>query len=106
MTDFQASHQAALAAAQNAAKASFDKIGHGDCCGFAWVESKVKMNTKEGKALKTLGFSKCPSMGTYLWNPAKYPTQSLTVHEDGARAYAKAMSAATGLEFWAASRMD
>jgi hypothetical protein len=99
MTDFQA----ALVEAKAAAQATYAKIGEADCCGFAWVKApNVKMNTKEGKALKALGFERIwtPEKGAYLWNPAKFPTQSMTVHEDGARAYA------TGLEFYAASRMD
>lgn len=113
MTDFQAAHQAALAAAQSAAKAENEKLGpesqRGFDCGFSWVQApEVKMNTKDGKALKALGFQKIwsPCKGAYLWSPAKENTQSISVHLAGARAYAEAMTAATGIKMFAASRMD
>lgn len=110
--NFQSIHQAALVAANAAASAEDQKLGpegqRGFDCGFAWVHApKVKMNTHEGKALKALGFQKIwsPCKGAYLWSPAKFSTQSISVHLAGARAYAEAMKP-SGIEFVVGSRYD
>jgi hypothetical protein len=104
--DYQAAHETATQAAKKAV-ANLD--GTRDLCGFAWVEAPtVKMNTKEGKALKTLGFKKIwsPCKGAYLWNPAKVMTQSVGVNYAGAEAYAEIFQAATGIEMRANKRYD
>lgn len=105
-------HQKALAAAADAAAAQDKALGPEDLrgfdCGFAWVEApKAKMNTKEGKALKALGFEKIwsPAKGAYLWSPAKFPSQSISVHYAGAKAYVEAMKPA-GIEMFANQRYD
>jgi hypothetical protein len=111
--NYQAAHETASAAAQKAAETLNSLMGpeeaRGLDCGFAWVEApKVKMNTREGKALKALGFKKIwsPAKGAYLWSPAKVMTQSIGVLYAGAQAYAETFQAATGIEMHANKRYD
>lgn len=110
--DLKIMHKNALVAAIAAAKFENNKLGpensRGLDCGFAWVEAPtVRFNTEQGKALKALGFKKIwsPYKGAYLWNPAKQPTQSISVHLAGARAYIVAMKP-SGIPMHAGSRYD
>jgi hypothetical protein len=81
----------AVVAAQEASMKRYNEIG-GDrfACGFAWVDVYVdRTNSKEAKALIEAGFrksykSKCLDM----WDPAGLPTQSISVKEAGAQAFA------------------
>lgn len=111
MSHLIALHEKAMAAAK-AAAAKNEELGpesaRGFDCGFAWVKAPtVKMNTKEGKALKALGFEKIwsPEKGAYLWNPGKVPTQSISVHYAGAVAYCEAMKE-SGIQMIACQRYD
>lgn len=99
----EAAHQA-----RTAAKAFLQAHGDRDCCGFAWVNVwGVRSNSKLGKALQAAGFRKDYTGSLQLWNPSKFPTQSLNVLEAGAEAYAQVLRDKLGLEkVYAGSRMD
>jgi hypothetical protein len=76
-------------------------------CGFGWVDVYVdRTDSKQAKELIAAGFRKdynpkCLSM----WDPAGIPTQSISVKEAGAQAYATYLRA-LGLKACAGSRMD
>ena len=76
-------------------------------CGFAWVDVYVdRTNSKQAKELIAAGFKKdykpkCLSM----WDPAGVPTQSVSVKEAGAHAYATYLQG-LGLRAYAGSRLD
>ena len=99
--------QAGKVLAEAAGLAMYQKVGERDACGFGWVEVYVdRTNSKQAKELLAAGFRKdykpkCLSM----WDPAGVPTQSVSVKEAGAQAYAKYL---TGLGLWAyaGSRLD
>lgn len=80
----------AKAEAEQAARKMYAQVGERDACGFGWVEIYVdRTNSKEAKALIAAGFrksykSKCLDM----WDPAGLPTQSISVKEAGAQAFA------------------
>jgi hypothetical protein len=93
--------------AEAAGQAMYAKVGERDACGFGWVEVYVdRTNSKQAKELIKAGFRKdykpkCLSM----WDPAGVPTQSISVKEAGAEAYAKYLQG-LGLRAYAGSRMD
>jgi hypothetical protein len=99
---------AAAQAARTAAKISYSQVGERDACGFAWVNVwGVRSNSKLGRALQAAGFSKDYTGGLQLWNPSGHHTQSITVKEAGAYAYAQVLKDKLGLEkVYAGSRMD
>ena len=115
MADFntikvQMVHVKALDAAQKAAKAFADKhMGgqDGGACGFAWVDVYgVRSNSKLGKALKEVGFSKSYSGSLQLWNKW-WNGQSVDAAEHGATAYAMVMKEELGLDrCYSGSRLD
>jgi len=83
----------------------YAKVGERDACGFGWVEVYVdRTNSAQAKELIAAGFRKdykpkCLSM----WDPAGVPTQSISVKEAGAEAYAEYLRA-LGLKAYAGSR--
>jgi hypothetical protein len=93
--------------AETAGQAMYQQIGERDACGFGWVEVYVdRTNSKQAKELLAAGFKKdykpkCLSM----WDPAGVPTQSISVKEAGAHAYAKYLQA-LGLQAYGCSRLD
>ena len=93
--------------AEQAGLAMYQKVGERDACGFGWVEVYVdRTNSKQAQELIKAGFRKdykpkCLSM----WDPAGIPTQSISVKEAGAYAYAGYLSQ-LGLRAYAGSRMD
>jgi hypothetical protein len=93
--------------AENAGQAMYQQVGERDACGFGWVDVFVdRTNSKQAKELIAAGFKKdykpkCLSM----WDPAGIPTQSISVKEAGAQAYADYLRA-LGLKAYAGSRMD
>jgi hypothetical protein len=99
----------ALAEAQQASQAMYNKIG-GDqyACGFAWVEVFVdRTNSKEAKELLAAGFRKdhkpkCLSM----WNPGGLNVQNVDIKEAGAEAMARVLRDKLGLRAYAGSRLD
>ena len=94
--------------ARTAAKAFLQKHGDRDACGFAYVDIYgVRSNSKLGKALQSAGFRKNYKGSLQLWNPSKFPTQSLNILEAGAEAYAQVLRDKLGLDqIYAGSRMD
>jgi hypothetical protein len=105
----QMAHVKAMDAAQKAAKAFSDKhFGgrDGGACGFAWVDVyKVRSNSKLGKALKEVGFSKSYTGSLQLWNKW-WPGQSVDAAEHGATAYAAVIKEELKLEAYSGSRLD
>ena len=98
----------AVLAAQTAAAISFAQIGERDACGFAWVNVYgVRSNSKLGKALQSFGFRKDYTGSLQIWNPSGHGTQSISVKEAGAYAYARVLKDQLGLDkVYAGSRMD
>jgi hypothetical protein len=94
--------------ARTAAKIAYAQIGERDACGFAWVNVwGVRSNSKLGKALQAAGFRKDYTGSLQIWNPSGHHTQSISVKEAGAYAYAKVLQEKLGLEkVYAGSRMD
>lgn len=101
--------------AQTASKAFADKHFDGEdggACGFAWVTvyTQYKGNTKLGKAerqiLKSMGFRvDYTGKGFEIWDPAKWPGQSIDVKEAGACAAAEVLKK-YGFNAYAGSRLD
>ena len=95
------------ALAEQAGLAMYQKVGERDACGFGWVEVYVdRTNSKQAQELIKAGFKKdykprCLSM----WDPAGVPTQSVSVKEAGAYAYAEYLTQ-LGLKAYAGSRLD
>ena len=93
--------------AEAAGQEMYARIGERDACGFGWVEVYVdRTNSAQAKELIRAGFRKdykpkCLSM----WDPAGVPTQSISVKEAGAEAFATYLRA-LGLRAYAGSRMD
>ncbi len=94
--------------ARTAAKAFHAQHGDRDACGFAWVNVwGVRSNSKLGKALQAAGFRKDYTGSLQLWNPSKFPTQSISILEAGAEAYAQVLREKLGLDkVYAGSRLD
>jgi len=98
---------AGKALAEQAGQAMYAKVGERDACGFGWVEVYVdRTNSAQAKELIKAGFRKdykprCLSM----WDPAGVPTQSVSVKEAGAYAYAEYLTQ-LGLKAYAGSRLD
>jgi len=106
---FEEIHQEALAAAKFEANKYFNEQLNGVdqyACGFAWVKViGVRLNTKLGKAMKEMGFSKSWNTGIELWNPSGMCVQNIDVKEVGATAYAKVLQN-YGIDAYAQSRLD
>jgi hypothetical protein len=108
-------HQEATAAAQAAvqkmladwrAKTGGNEYGEPMYCGFAWVDVKVRSNSKLGKALQSVGFKKSWQSGyLQLWDPANHRGQSMDCKEVGAQAYADVFRN-YGIDMWMGSRAD
>jgi hypothetical protein len=102
-----ACNEAAMAA-RTAAKAFYAQHGDRDACGFAWVNVYgVRSNSRLGKTLQSFGFRKDYTGALQLWNPSKAGSQSISILEAGAEAYANVLREKLGLEqVYAGSRMD
>jgi hypothetical protein len=94
--------------ARTAAKAFHALHGDRDACGFAWVDVYgVRSNSKVGKWLAAAGFRKSYTGSLQLWNPSGFPTQSISILEAGAEAYAAVIKQKLGLDkVYAGSRLD
>jgi phosphoserine phosphatase len=94
--------------ARTAAKAFFQQHGDRDACGFAWVNVwGVRSNSRLGKTLQSYGFRKSWDGAPQLWNPSQAGTQSISILEAGAEAYAKVLREKLGLDkVYAGSRLD
>lgn len=87
-------HTIASSAAKNATEAYQTNHGEDYYCGFAWVTVREKASTKLGRALKSIGFTKAYGGGMQLWNPSGTMSQSKTLKEVGALAYADVLNKA------------
>ena len=100
----------AAAAAEQYENKYFPNSGWG-ACGFAWVniyshnDTKLKGNSKLGRALKAAGVTQDWTRTFSIWNPSKYPTQNVDTLEAGARA-AAAVFKRYGFTAYAGSRLD
>lgn len=104
--DIAAIHQEATQAAQKAAADMKAQRGDGFPCGFAWVVVHgVKLNTRLGKEMKRVGFSKNYGGGIQLWNPSRNMAQNVDILMAGARAYAEVLKR-NGIDAYADSRWD
>jgi hypothetical protein len=94
--------------ARAAARDFFEKHGDRDACGFAWVNVwGVRSNSKVGKVLQAQGFRKDYTGSLCMWNPSGFPTQSISILEAGAEAYARVLKEQLGLDrVYAGSRLD
>jgi len=103
----QAACNEAAIQARTAAKAFYDQHGDRDCCGFAWVDVYgVRSNSRLGKTLQSYGFRKSYTGSLQLWTPCGSPTQSISIKEAGAEAYAKVITEKLGIKAYAGSRLD
>ena len=101
-----ACNEAAMAA-RTAAKAFYAQHGDHDCCGFAWVDVYgVRSNSRLGKTLQSFGFRKSYTGSLQLWSPCGSATQSISIKEAGAEAYAKVLTEKLGIKAYAGSRLD
>ncbi len=106
LTQVELAVQKGLVAAKIAAADMYQQVGERDACGFGWVTVfDVRSNSKVGKLLANYGFRKAWPAGLQLWDPAQYPTQSVSVKEAGASALAAEL-VAVGLTAYAGSRLD
>ena len=99
--------QKGMAIAIQAGQLMYAKVGERDACGFGWTEVYVdRTNSKQAKELIAAGFRKDykPKCLTF-WDPAGVPTQSISVKEAGADAFADYLSG-LGLKAYGCSRMD
>jgi hypothetical protein len=106
--DMSVEVNAAREAAKVAAAEALARYGDGWPCGFAWVEVRMRTNTKAAKALIAAGFEKSSWQSGVLtmWDPSQTRVQNMDVKVAGARAFAKSLAASTGVEVYACSRMD
>ena len=99
--------QKGMAIAIQAGQLMYAKVGERDACGFGWTEVYVdRTNSKQAKELIKAGFRKDykPKCLTF-WDPAGVPTQSISLKEAGADAFADDLSG-LGLKAYGCSRMD
>ena len=100
----------AFQAADKFEQTHFPNGGWG-ACGFAWVNiyehngTKLKGNTKMGRAMKAAGVRQDYTKSFQLWNPSGYPTQNIDTLEAGARAAAEVFRK-YGFTAYAGSRLD
>jgi len=100
--------QKGKALAESAGLAMYQRIGERDACGFGWVEVYVdRTNSKQAQELIKAGFRKDYTGALTLWNPSGFPTQSISILEAGAEAYAEVIKTKLGLDkVYAGSRLD
>ena len=65
-----------------------------------------KGNTKEGKALKAVGFKKSYSGGYTLSNPGETFVQNMNIKEAVCEKYVEIFGKLTGIKLYVSSRMD
>jgi len=103
--------KAAAAQAADEFENKYFPNGGWGACGFAWVDiyehngTKLKGNTRMGRALKAAGVEQNWNRTFSIWNPSKYPTQNVDTLEAGARAAADVFKR-YGFTAYAGSRLD
>jgi hypothetical protein len=101
----------AMITANQAAQRALAQQGDRDACGFAWVNvydfkgTKIRANSKLGRALAAAGVRKDYTGAYCLWNPSRLGVQSVGILEAGAYAAAEVFKAA-GFTAYAGSRLD
>lgn len=105
--DITAIYEEAKQAATAAENAYLSQYGERAYCGFAWVDIFVdRTNSKEAKALMSVGFKKSYRPKTLnMWTCGNYHGQSMDVKEEGAQAFA-AVFKKHGFRAYAGSRAD
>ena len=100
-------HQEAESVARTVGEQYIAKHGEPFYCGFAWVDVSVgRTNSKEAKALASVGFRKSHMSKTMtMWDPAKHAGQSMDCKEVGAQAYAEVLRK-YGFKAYMGSRAD
>jgi hypothetical protein len=106
LDNIESIHNTAATAAQRAAHDHISQHGEDWYCGFAWVTVYEKGSTKLGRALKRVGFKPAYGGGLQLWNPSGHNTQSMSVKEAGAEAYAQVLRGFGIDKAYAGSRAD
>ena len=108
ITQVEAAVAVAQAEAARACREFLNTHGDRDACGFAWVNVwGVRSNSRLGKTLQSYGFRKDYTGSLQLWNPSKAGTQSVSILEAGAEAYAQVLKERLGLDkVYAGSRLD
>jgi hypothetical protein len=99
--------QAGKALAEAAGQAMYAKVGERDLCGFAEVKVYVdRTNSAQAKELIKAGFRKHYTPRCLIMSdPAGINTQSVSVKEAGAYAYANYLNT-LGLKAYAGSNLD
>jgi hypothetical protein len=99
---------AAFAAAETAGREQYARVGERDCCGFGWVLIRPARGPLVSY-LKKMGIGGSEYGGGYsIWMPGRQPTQSMSVHEAAAKAFAATIKNMLGSDLnitWR-SRMD
>ena len=106
LDNIESIHNTASYAAQKAAEDYIRQHGEDWYCGFAWVTVYEKGSTKLGRALKRVGFKPAYGGGLQLWNPSGHGTQSMSVKEAGAEAYAQVLRSFGIEKAYAGGRAD
>jgi hypothetical protein len=105
MENFQAIYDQAKAASNKAANDYIEKHGEHAYCGFAWVEFPSGRDKFVNWMRKNGIGSKHWKKGWQIWRPSDVMTQSMSVNEAGAEAFAEVLMA-HGIQVNACSRAD
>jgi len=103
--DFQAIYNEALFCSLLEQKTHLEQHGEDMYCGFAWVEIPNGRSPFVNWCRKNNIGRKHWQKGWCIWNPTNNPTQSMTVREVGAQAFADVLTA-HGIDAWMGSRAD
>lgn len=105
--DIQAIYAEAKQAAVKAEQDHLAQYGENAYCGFSWVDVFVeRTNSKEAKLLLSVGFRKSWQPKTLnMWSCGDYHGQSMSVKEEGARAFAEVLQK-HGFRAYMGSRAD
>lgn len=103
--DFMAIIEEAMKAGQQAEAKHINQYGEDMYCGFGWVEIPNGRSPFVTFCRKNGIGSKHWRKGWYIWRPTQNCSQSMTVNEIGAQAFAEVLNN-HGIEAFSASRPD
>ncbi len=103
--DFQTIYTQAVSAGQEAERQYVAQYGEDMYCGFGWVEIPNGRSPFVNWCRKNGIGRKHWQKGWHIWRPTGNSTQSMTVQEIGAQAFADVLTS-HGIEAWIASRAD
>jgi hypothetical protein len=103
--DFKIVYEQAVLAGKIAEQQYVEKYGEDPYCGFGWVEIPNGRSQFVNWCKKNGVGSKHWRKGWQIWRPTGNGTQSMSVLEVGAHAFADVLTA-HGIEAWACSRAD